>query len=50
MREKTQHIDYQPLTPNLLVINQLCNVDKLWITLTKMLGYLLGFWVLIYIG
>jgi hypothetical protein len=37
MREKTQHIDNQPLTHNQLVINQLCNVDKMWITLPFMI-------------
>jgi len=34
MRDKTQHIENQPLMRNQLVINQLCNVDKMWITFT----------------
>ena len=42
MREKTQHIENQPLRDNSLIINQL-GFNK---TLTKKLGYLSGFWVL----
>ena len=34
MRDKTQHIENQPLRHNQLVINKLCNVDKMWITFT----------------
>jgi hypothetical protein len=37
MRDKTQHIENQPLRRNQLVINQLCNVDKMWITFTIMI-------------
>jgi hypothetical protein len=32
--DKTQYIDNQPLTHNSLIINQLQNVDKMWITFT----------------
>ena len=35
--DKTQYIDNQPLMHNSLVINQLCNVDKMWITFTIMI-------------
>jgi hypothetical protein len=35
--DKTQYIDNQPLMHNLLVINQLQNVDKMWITFTIMI-------------
>jgi hypothetical protein len=35
--DKTQYIDNQPLTHNSLVINQLQNVDKMWITFTIMI-------------
>lgn len=48
--ENTQYIDNQPLMHNSLIINQLQNVDNMWITLNKMLGYILRFWVLIPVG
>ena len=35
--DKTQYIDNQPLTHNSLIINQLQNVDKMWITFTIMI-------------
>jgi hypothetical protein len=35
--DKTQYIDNQPLMHNSLVINQLQNVDKMWITFTIMI-------------